>query len=84
MLREKAMEELHKFERKEFDNIVTIMQSGSEYHFEDFLEMVDRIRKPFTCVIDGHEVSVTQDDSAIMMEKSVMKEIGEALFHGQK
>jgi len=84
MLREKAMEELRKFERKEFDNIVTIMQSGSEYHFEDFLEMVDRIRKPFTCFIDGHEVSITQDDSAIMMEKSVMKEIGEALFHGQK
>ena len=84
MLREKAMEELCKFERKEFNNIVTIVQSGSEYHFEDFLEMVDRIRKPFTCFIDRHEVSVTQDDSAIMMEKSVMKEIGEALFHGQK
>jgi len=84
MLHEKAMEELRKFERKEFDNIVTIMQSGSEYRFEDFLEMVDRIRKPFTCFIDGHEVSITQDDSAIMMEKSIMKEIGEALFHGQK
>jgi len=43
MLHEKAMEELHKFERKEFNNIVTIMQSGNKYHFEDFLEMIDRI-----------------------------------------
>jgi len=84
MLHETAIEELCKFERKEFEIIVTVMQSGSKYHFEDFLEMVDQIQKPFTCFIDGHEVSITQDDSAIMMEKSVMKEIGEALFHGQK
>jgi len=83
-IREKAMEELRIFERKEFDNIVTIIRSGNEYRFEDFLGLVDRIRKPFTCFVEGHEVSITQDDSAIMMEQSVLKEITKNLFQGQK
>jgi len=73
IIHQKAMEELHKFEKKEFENIVSITKSGSEYRFKDFLEMVDRIRKPFTCFIEGHEVSITQDDCAFMLEKSVMK-----------
>jgi len=47
--------------------------------------MVDHIQKPFTCFIEGQEVSITQDDAAIMMEKSVMKEITDLLFHaGEK
>ena len=83
-IHEKAKEEQRKFERNEFENILTIIKSGNEYRFEDFLEMVDRVRKPFVCFVEGHEVSITQDDSAIMMEKSVMKEITDSLFHGQK
>ena len=31
IIRQKAMEELHKFEKKEFENIVSITKSGSEY-----------------------------------------------------
>ena len=83
-IHEKAKEEQRKFEQNEFENILTIIKSGNEYCFEDFLEMVDRVRKPFVCFVEGHEVSITQDDSAIMMEKSVMKEITDSLFHGQK
>jgi len=79
------MEEQHKFERKEYDDILNVIKAGNEYSFENFLAMVDRIRKPFTCFIEGHEVSITQDDAAIMMEKSVMKEITDSLFHaGEK
>jgi len=83
-IHEKAKEEQRHFERIEFENILTVMKSDKEYCFEDFLEMVDRIRKPFVCFIEGHEVSITQDDSAIMMERSVMKDITDSLFHGQK
>ena len=78
------MQELRNFEKQEFENIVTIIKSDNEYRFEDFLELVDRIQKPFTCFIEGHEVSITQDDTAIMMEQSVMKEITNSLFCSQK
>jgi len=84
-IRERAMEEQRKFECKEYDDILNVIKAGNEYSFENFLAMVDRIRKPFTCFIEGHEVSITQDDAAIMMEKSVMKEITDSLFHaGEK
>jgi len=78
------MEELCNFESKEFDNIPTIIRLGNEYQFEDFLGLVDQIQKPFTCFIEGHEVLITQDDLAIMIEQSVMKEITNSLFQGQK
>jgi len=83
-IRERAMEEQRKFERKEYDDILNVIKAGNEYSFENFLAMVDRIRKPFTCFIEGHEVSITQDDAAIMMEKSVMKEITDSLFHASE
>ena len=78
------MEELRRFEKQEFENILTKTKSGSSYEFQDFLEMVDWIRKPFTCFVEGHEVSITQDNCATMLENSVIKEITESLFHGQK
>jgi len=46
--------------------------------------MVDQIQKPFTCFIKGHEVSIMQDDCTIMLEKYVMKEIIDLLFHNKK
>jgi len=42
--------------------------------------MVDLLCRPFICQIDGHEVSLTQDDSTIMMEKSTIQAIMELLF----
>jgi len=42
-IHEKAKEELREFERREYENMLTFFKSGKEYHFEDLLEMVDRI-----------------------------------------
>jgi len=36
------------------------------------------------CFINGHVVSSTQDNSAIMMAQFAMKEITDSLFHGEK
>jgi len=83
-IHEKAKEQLCQLEQSKFDNILTIVRSGNEYHFEDFLEMIDKMQKPFVCFVDRHEVSIMQDDSTIMMERSIMKEITKSLFHGQK
>jgi len=38
------------------------------------------MRKPFVAQIEGHEVSLTQDDCAIMMETSALRAITETLF----
>jgi len=37
------MEEQHKFERKEYDDMLTAIKAGTEYTFDNFLGMVDRI-----------------------------------------
>jgi len=42
--------------------------------------MIDRMRKPFVCQVEGHEVSLTQDDCAIMMETSAVRAITDSLF----
>jgi len=41
------------------------------------------MRKPFVCQIEGHEVSLAQDDCAIMMETSAVWAITQSLFIGQ-
>ena len=74
-IREKGLEKLRELENKEFRNLCDRFQSGSEYQFEEFLEMIDRMRKPFVCQIEGHEVSLAQDDCAIMMETSALRAI---------
>jgi len=52
--------------------------------FEEFLELVNLVCRPFVCQIDGYEVSLSQDDCTIMMETSVMKAITESLFAGKE
>jgi len=60
-------------------------ESGAApYKFEEFLDLVDLIRKPFVCQIDGHEVLLTQDDTTIMMETSAVKAITHSLFAGKE
>jgi len=60
-------------------------ESGaSPYEFEEFLEMVDLMQRPFVCQIDGHEVLLTQDDCNIMTETSAVKVIMESLFSGKE
>jgi len=71
-IREKGIEKLRELENKEYRNLCEKFQSGNEYPFKEFLEMIDRMRKPFVCQIEGHEVSLAQDDCAIMMETSAV------------
>ena len=69
---------------KEYNNLHAKIESGEGYQFEEFLEMMDWMRKPFVCQIEGHEVSLTQDDCAIMMETSALRAITESLFSGKE
>jgi len=57
-------------------------KSGDGFRFEEFLKMIDCMRKPFVCQIDGYEVSLMQDDCAIMMETSTIRAITDSLFVG--
>ena len=40
---ERAKEEQHKFECKEYDDLLTVIKASNEYSFDNFLAMVDRI-----------------------------------------
>jgi len=55
-------------------------ESGEGFQLEEFLELLDRMQKPFVSEIEGHEVSLTQDDCAIMMETSALRAITQTLF----
>jgi len=83
-IREKGLQKRREFELAEYNNMRKKFESGEPYEFEHFLEMVDLLRRPFVCQIDGHEVSLTQDDSTIMMEKSTIRAITESLFDGKE
>ncbi len=69
---------------KEYNNLHAKIESGEGYQFEEFLEMMDWMRKPFVCQIEGHEVSLMQDDCTIMMETSALCVITETLFSGKE
>jgi len=73
---------LHEIKQDEYNNMCKKFKSGDGFCFEEFLKMIDRMRKPFVCQIDGHEVSLTQDDCAIMMETSTICAITDSLFVG--
>ena len=67
-------------EYQEYNNLCERFKSGKAFQFEEFLEMVDWIRKPLVCQIEGHEVSLMQDDCAIMMETLAVRAITNSLF----
>jgi len=73
---------LHEIEHEEYNNMCKKFKSGDGLHFEEFLEMIDRMRKPLICQINGHEVSLLQDGCAIMMETSAIHAITDSLFVG--
>jgi len=81
---EKGLQKWHEFELAEYNNLCKKIESSEPYEFKRFLEMVDLLCRPFVCQIDGHEVSLTQDDSTIMMEKSTIRAITESLFDGKE
>ena len=55
-----GLAKLREAELKEYNNLHAKIESGEGYQFEEFLEMMDWMRKPFICQIKGHEVSLTQ------------------------
>jgi len=75
-----ALDKMRELQQKEYNNLCERMQSGNEFKFEEFLEMVKQMRKPFVVEVEGHEVSLTQDDCAIMMESSAVQAITDSLF----
>jgi len=83
-IQEIGVEKLQEAELKEYNNLHAKIESGEGYQFEEFLEMMDWMRKPFVCQIDGHEVSLVQDNCAIMMERSTVHAITESLFSGKE
>jgi len=79
-IREKGLEKLRTIEYEEYSNLCERFKSGDVFQFEEFLDMINRMRKPLVCQIEGHEVSLTQDDCAIMMEASTVRAITDSLF----
>ncbi len=83
-IREVGLQKLREVELKEFNNLCERFKSEEGYQFEEFLDMIDRMRKPFVTEVEGHEVSLTQDDCAIMMETSAVRAITTSLFLGKE
>jgi len=79
-IHEAALDKMRELQQKEYNNLCERMQSGNEFKFEEFLEMVERMRKPFVVEVEGHEVSLMQDDCTIMMESAAVRAITDSLF----
>jgi len=79
-IRGTGLEKLRELEFQEYNRIRERFESGDGYKFEEFVDMIDRMRKPFVCQVEGHEVSLTQDNCAIMMETSAVRAITDSLF----
>jgi len=84
MIIEKGLEKWRDVEFSEYNKMREKFESGQGFQFEEFLELLEQMRKPFVAQIEGHEVSLTQDDCAIMMETSALRAITETLFVGKE
>jgi len=62
-----------------YTSTYSVIKASNESSFDNFLAIVDCIWKLFTCFMKGHEVFIMQDDAAIMMKISVMKEMTDLL-----
>ena len=79
-----ARDRRKELEREEYNNLLEIFRSGRTYEFPEFQLMLVRMRRPFSCNIDGRDVTVTECNAAIMMEKSALNEISEILVSTKK
>jgi len=71
---------LHTIKYEEYSNLCERFKSGDVFQFEEFLDMINRMRKPLVCQIEGHEVSLMQDDCTIMIKASTVHAITDSLF----
>ena len=83
-LGEIAREKRKELEREEYNNIVEIFPSLRTYEYDEFSVMLEKMRKPFSCTIQGRDVKVTECDAAIMMEKSALDEISKMLVSNKR
>jgi hypothetical protein len=61
-----------------------IIRSGRTYEYSEFTEMLAKMRKPFSCTVQGRDVKGTEADAAIMMEKSALDEISKILVSNKR
>lgn len=54
------------------------------YSFDDFGELVSRLRAPFKADVDGYRVMVTGQDAAIMMDDLALEAIRKKLLGGKE
>ena len=83
-LAELAREKRKVDERSEFENLLTIVNSGRAYTFEEFSALLSRVRKPFTVELEDRDVTVTESDAAVMLEESAVKAIGNMLVRKKR
>jgi hypothetical protein len=83
-LGELAREKRKELEREEYNKLQQIILSGRTYEYSEFSEMLAKMRKPFSCTVQGRDVTVTEADAAIMMEKSALEEISKILVSNKR
>jgi hypothetical protein len=79
-----ARERRRELEQEEYNNIVDIFESGCTYKWQEFRDLLDRMREPFSCSVDGRDVTVTKADAAITMKKSALDEISQILVSNKR
>jgi hypothetical protein len=81
---ELAREKRKADERSKFENILTIVNSGRAYAFEEFSALLSQVQKPFTVELENHKVTVTESDATVMLEESAVKAIGNMLVRKKR
>ncbi len=51
-----GLAKLQEVELSEYNNLKIRFQSREDYQFEEFLEMIDQMQKPFVTEVEGHKV----------------------------
>jgi hypothetical protein len=59
-------------EHKEFEKLKARIESGEDYDFSDFQQLLVRMRAPFSCDIDGVNIQVSPDSAAVMFDKAAL------------
>jgi hypothetical protein len=86
-----AKEERMHHDKKEYETmceqIVSYVDSKGQterYCFETYLAMTERLRAPFKTEIDGHSVTVSAADTAIMLKQSAIEIIKTHVLGGKR
>ena len=74
-------EDMREYE-KMMKNIAISLLTKKVYSYQDFSEMVHRLRAPYRTEIDGHEIRVTEEDSSIMVKASALDAIRKTIVVG--